>query len=172
MASPKQLDIKVGPVQKAQIQRRVALARAKPRPTGWAVLAKQENTSERTLRHWHERWKIHQAFYDDPLDVIGETLDTLTAMIEETSADIATADHPSAKVGFNRVLIDLLVKRLNLLVEVGRMPRDMMGFETSGHVRQMIMRMAEVIERHDLPAEVAQDMLEIIEQASGQPAAP
>jgi len=169
MSRPTRLDPKVGPVEKVQIQRRVALARAQAKPVGWAVLAKQEDVPVRTLSGWHTDWLKVQEFYDDPLGLVSESLDVISELIHVASADIAKNDaNPNAKIGFIRVLLDLMVKRVNLLVQVGRMPRDIGDFEGAGKVRQMIQQMAEVVERHDLGPEVIDDLLSIVEQSKSQ----
>lgn len=163
MPKAQRFQTKVGPVQKAQIQRRVAEARAQKKPVSWAVLSRREDVPERTLQYWHAKWIETQGFYDDPLAVVGETLDTLSAQIEQVSVDLESAESDNAKIGFNRVLMDLMVKRINLLIQVGRMPRNIHDFESAGDVRQMIIQMAEVVEKHDLDPEVIEDLLSIVE---------
>jgi chorismate mutase len=155
-------------IERVRVQRRVAEARASEPPLTWEALASQEGVPERTLRHMHSQWVQVQELYDDPLGLIGETLDTLTALIDEASNDIANAPNANAKVGFTRVLLDLMVKRINLLIQVGRMPRNIGDYAEFPSVRQMILDMAEVVERHDLGPEVIDDLLAIVERADRQ----
>jgi hypothetical protein len=151
-------------IERVRVQRRIALGRASEPPVPWATLARQERVPERTLRHLHAEWLQVQEFYGDPLGVIAETLDTLTVLIEEAARDIQNAPPGNAKVGTMRVLIDLMVRRLNLLIQVGRMPRNIVDFEAESDVRRMIRQMAEVVEKHDLGVEVLDDFLAIIDE--------
>lgn len=155
-------------VERVRVQRRVALARASEPPLTWAALATQEGIPERTLRHMHSQWVQVQELYDDPLGLIGETLDMLTVLIDEASSDIANAPNANAKIGFTRVLLDLTVKRINLLIQVGRMPQNIGNYRDFPSVRQMIIDMGGVLEKHDVGAEVIDDMLAIVEKADAQ----
>ena len=155
-------------VERVRVQRRVAEARAFEPPVPRATLSQTEQVPERTLRHMHREWLQVQPFYDDPLRVVDEALDTMTALLEETARDIENAPPGNAKVGAMRVLLDLMVKRINLLIQIGRMPQNISNYADFPSVRQMIIDMGGVLEKHDVGAEVIDDMLAIVERADAQ----
>jgi hypothetical protein len=113
----------------------------------------------------HKRHLDQQACYDDPLGLIAEALSLYDQMMLSLGEEIAYADHSSAHVGALRTLMDLVGRRLNLLIEVGVMPRNLGDYADFPSLREMIVQMAEVIEKHDLPVEVVNDMLAVVEQA-------
>ena len=153
---------KVNPVERVALQRRIAAARATDVP--WAVIARQEGHPIRTLQHMHERWLEQRAAYDDPHGVIEHALNLYDELLIRLGDEIAYADHSSARVGALRTLMDLIARRLNLLILVGKLPHNYADFAEVPGAREMIRRMGEVIERHDLPVEVLDDMLAIIEE--------
>jgi hypothetical protein len=162
---------KVNPVQRVALQRRIAAARASEKPIPWAVIAAQEGHPVRTLQHMHQRWLEQQAAYDDPLGLIEHALNLYDEMMERLGEEIAHADHASARVGAVRTLMDLLARRLNLLILVGRMPRNMSDYTDFPKVQQMLIDMAGVLEKHNVGVEAIDDMLAIVERADTQAAA-
>jgi hypothetical protein len=96
-------------IERVRVQRRIARASAVERPVPWATLAAQEGIPERTRRHMHREWIEVQEFYDDPLGVVGEALDTYTALMEEAAKDFQNAPPGNVRIGAMRVVIDLTV---------------------------------------------------------------
>jgi hypothetical protein len=155
-------------IERVRVQRRIAEARASEPPVPWATLSQTEQVPERTLRHMHREWLKVRQFYDDPLRIVDEALDTFTALIEEAARDIENAPPGNAKVGAMRVLLDLIVKRINLLVQIDRMPQDIGNYRDFPKVRQMILDMGGVLEKHDVGVEAIDDMLAIVKRADTQ----
>lgn len=165
MPRPARLQPKVDPLRKVAILRAVVVERGKPRPRAWSSLAKEHDVPQRTLEGWYGHWLKQQRQYDDPTGLVDEILAIYTEVMEEASRDIAALEPGGKKVAAMRVLLDTIGRRLNLLISVGRMPTDVGDFESVGRLRTMLMRMAEIAEKHDLGTEVVEEFLSIVEDS-------
>jgi hypothetical protein len=86
-------------------------------------------------------------------------------VIERAAEELETADNSNAKIGAMRLILDTMGRRLNLLIQVGRMPRNMRDFDNAGAINTMILGLSEIVEKHDLSNEVIDDLLSVVEHA-------
>lgn len=169
MPRPKQLEPKVTVVEKVRLQRDLAAARAQPHPPTWKALAAKHGLPVRTIQRYHTRYIEQQAFDDDPLGLVNEGLDLYAAVIERAAEELEAADNSNAAIGAMRLILDTMGRRLNLLIQVGRMPRNMVDFENVGAINTMILGLSEIVEKHDLPNAVIDDLLSVVESVRRTP---
>lgn len=162
------------PVSRVKLMRRIAFERAKTKPPTWKQLSAREGVPERTLQALHKQYEADQDTLSKPVAVVDETIDLYGELITELGEMAQEAGgNLSARVGAVSRMADIAKARLELMAAVGRLPRRMRDYEAHRDVERMIFEMSEVVEKHDLPSEVIEDLLAVIERsrAAAEPGA-
>jgi hypothetical protein len=150
-------------VARLECAQRLAIARARSKPVPWETLAEQEDLSERQCRRVHEDYVKQGLRLGDPMNLVGQTLSLLDRSVT-LLGDIAEGGaHDSIRIGAMRLLTETLGARISLMIAAGLMPRRLTAQRDHDDAITLIRKMAQVIERHDLPEVIVDELIAAVE---------
>lgn len=150
-------------VERIKMAQRITAGRLKKPPVTFTKLAEAEGVSQQTAIKLHKEWVEQVELTDDPIRIVEETLAIYSAAIEKFAEEAETGDLSSARVGATRSMVEAAKGRLELLAAIGKLPRNLGALQDHEDTRRLIMEFAKVIEDHDLPSAVVEDILKIVE---------
>lgn len=158
-------------VERVLLAQRIAVARHKPVPDTWPVIAKREGVPQRTCEHVYSKHREQAAALEDPTGqkVLDETLAIYTETIALLGEATSQGESWAVRTGAARTLLDAARARVELLVVMGRMPRSIQASRDRQRVQVMLRRMAELLERHSASPELIRDLLGILDDEDEHP---
>jgi hypothetical protein len=156
-------------VARVKLAERLLAARHKPQPDPWAEIAVREGIPVRTLKYVLNRYEREDAQLGDPLAVIRQTLALFDEALEKLSDVALHADNSSAQVGAIKLLLETARGRLDLLVALGVIPREVHRLVDQEDAAQLVQRMAAIVEDHHLPELVIDELLDAVDRHVERP---
>jgi hypothetical protein len=160
---------RLGMVARVKLAERLLAARHKPQPDPWAEIAVREGIPVRTLKYVLNRYEREDAQLGDPLAVIRQTLALFDEALEKLSGVALHADNSSAQVGAIKLLLETARGRLDLLVALGVIPREVHRLVDQEDAAQLVQRMAAIVEDHHLPELVIDELLDAVDRHVERP---
>lgn len=150
---------------RVKLAQRVAAYRAEApkKRLSWSQIEEKEGVPASTIRYIYAQWLDSQETMEDPLKIVEETLHLYTEAIEKFALEAQEGDNANARVGATRSMLEAAKGRLELLSAVGKLPRRLGAHQDVADVNRIVHEMAKIIERHNLGAEVIQELLSVVE---------
>lgn len=152
-------------IQRLRLAERITVARAKDPPVEWAEIARSEKIPERTCYHVYASYRDEQVKLGDGsgVSILNETLMLYTYSIEKLAYEAEHGENSASRVGAIRTLLDANKGRIEILSVMGRMPRSFRAMDELAALTKLVRQIAEVVERHELPAAVVEEFIGLAE---------
>jgi hypothetical protein len=147
-----------------KVQRDSEVVADRVRGLRWATIAQRHALSERHCREIVQRWhQTRPGLGDrDPLEAVAEVLEQLEGVIERLSL---LADQPvqdSVRLGALKALLAAQHERVELLMSVGLLPRDLGLVRHEIDIRRLTRTVMDVFDRHGVASDVRMDVAEAL----------
>ncbi len=153
--------------ERLAVAQRVTAARLQTPALSWPKIAEREKVSETTVRKIYAEYRESVEITEDPTKAVDESLALYSYSIAKFAHEAEHAGNASARVGAARSMLEAVKGRLELMAATGKLPRRLGAIQESQDAAQLIMEFAKVVERHDLPSEIVEELLALVE--GGQP---
>ena len=129
----------------------------------WATIAEKHSLSERQAREvWRERLSAEHLESLDGREAIIEALGQVEAGIEDLALLAQTTNNDSVRLGAIRARLDLMGRRVTLLRMGGYLPFTPRDAMVEANFRRTGEAIIEVMEKHGVLDDVADDLLEAL----------
>lgn len=145
-------------------------------------IAAEVGLTTRQVRGVWAQWRDSEKelmVQEDPLDVVFEHVigfkdlrSKANKVFDESAGTIVTTEgggqiyvgaNPNVRLGALKLLMDLRVKEIGLRQSTGLLPHDLGQVSINVDVRYWTEQMIAVLVKHDVPTEVAEEMLAILD---------
>lgn len=149
-----------GVTTRQRTDRNAEIFAARARGIGWARIAAEYGISERQAQRIYTEQRENRATLAsiDPVEVVEELLVAYDAAVEDLAVLAQETGHDGTRLGAIRARIDATRAKHELLAAVGVLPHDLgrLSLEIDGRV--LGDTLVRVLERHDLPQELWDDL--------------
>lgn len=156
--------------------RRIALRDAKiiqsrARGKSWIAIARDHGLSVRGCQRIVEAWRKDGLGVDDVIDPMAEVR-ALIELLGQAVEDFATVEertkHDGYRIAATREKIDAATQRFQLLQVLGLIPRPHV-VSAERAMQAMLKEFAAIVERHNVPDEALQEILDLSERRLADP---
>jgi hypothetical protein len=113
-------------------------------------------------REWRETQR-QEVVGLDPIEWLFETLARYESIIERLAVLADDGDNAAARVGALRAQGDAMLRQTELLVAAGLLPRKLRVYFEREDLARAIDRVVGVMVKHELPVEVVEGMLAVLD---------
>ena len=151
--------------ERVELGRLLVAERGQPRPPTWPALAKKYGRTSSTLRALYDAYLAQNNRH---MDRTGEqTVTRALHLYDEAIEGLARLAHDpatpaSAKVAAIRVMMENVVRQINLLAALDRMPRSFRAHEELVRIREIISRFVGIAEQFQFPPEALAALEELM----------
>lgn len=158
--------VRLSPMDRVNRARRIAAARAKPKPDTWAAIAKREKMGQASVRRIYDDYLTWGRIQSSPDALVDHTLEMIEASLVELDDVIRAAaedGNHAARVGAIRLTLEALVGRWEVMRTAGRLPAHMTRYRHDLQNRQLFEQFIGRLKLHGVGDAVIADVMGLVD---------
>ncbi len=127
----------------------------------WCDIASRfDGVSQRQAQRIFASWRDDESSSEflNAGEVIRSTIELLRQGIADMAALEMSADNDNARIGATRLKVEIAERLIVMLRAVGVLPRNLGSFAVERQVQEMMREFIDLLRRHEVPAELLQDL--------------